>query len=125
MWIELVKDFLGQKAGQRIDVADADARALVAAGTARDVQGDPLVEAVQKSMAEALSKITGSIGSAVDSAMKEFAAARTRSRRHQVPAIFGEGGQGDPARTFGAYLIAVKSHDLKALEEMGSHYVEW
>ena len=35
MFVELTKEFLGRRAGERIDVAEADARQLLAAGTAR------------------------------------------------------------------------------------------
>jgi HK97 family phage major capsid protein len=125
MWIELLTDLLGQKAGARIDVCDADARLLIDAKKAQAVNNDPIVEAVQKSMAEALGKITGSISGAVDAAMKDFGSSLAKSRRNAVPAIFGENGHGDPKKTFGAFLLAIQQKNVKALEEMGSFYVDW
>ncbi len=35
MFVELLKDFLGKKAGERLDVADADAHLLIQQGAAR------------------------------------------------------------------------------------------
>jgi hypothetical protein len=58
MFLELLRDGNSHKAGERLDMAEADA--------------DPLTEAVHKSTAEAMSRITGSISTA---AVKEFAAA--------------------------------------------------
>jgi HK97 family phage major capsid protein len=127
MWIELLTDLLGQKAGARIDVCDADARLLIDAKKAQDVANDPIVEAVTKSMAEALLKITGSISGAVDAAMKDFGNTLAKSRKNAVPAIFGENGNGEPKKTFGAFLLAIQHKNVKALEEieMGSFYVDW
>ncbi len=41
-----------------------------------------------------------------------------------MKAIFGEGGSGDPRKTFGLFLIATRTGDTQALEEMGSRFVE-
>ena len=35
MFVELLKDFLGKKAGERIHVAEAEGRQLIATGVAR------------------------------------------------------------------------------------------
>src|SRR5690242_4309836 len=98
---------------------------LVAQGVAREVTHDPLGPLVAQTMEKAMDKLSEGIGTAVDAALKQFAQAQARSRKNAVPAIFGEGGTGDPKRTFGAFLLAVRTGDQKALEEMGSRWVEW
>lgn len=61
MFMELLLDHLGPKAGNRIDVSDADARFLIHSQQAKAVAGDPLAETVGKSVAEAICKITGGL----------------------------------------------------------------
>src|SRR5262249_18598757 len=34
-------------------------------------------------------------------------------------------GQGDPRKTFGLFLLAVRHGDRRALDDMGSRFVEW
>jgi HK97 family phage major capsid protein len=76
-------------------------------------------------MAKALEGIQGSLNTAVDAAIKDFAGTLQKSRKNAVPAIFGDGQTGDPKKTFGAFLTAVRTGDTKALDEMGSRFVEW
>src|SRR5262245_42414608 len=125
MFVELLTDFLGQKAGTRIDVSEADAKALLDAGTAKAVPGDPLADAVQRGVNDAVGKLTAGLQTAVETALKQFATAQSLSRKNAVPRIFGEGRGGDPKHTFGHFLLAVRHGDRKALEEMGSCFVEW
>jgi HK97 family phage major capsid protein len=125
MWIELLKDILGQKAGQRIDVAEADAQGLISQGFARPCAQDPTAEIIGKALGEAMGKLTASLNTAVEGALKQFAQTQTKSLRTQRKLLFGE-GDGDPQKpTFGKFLLAVRSNDKKALEEMGSRFVEW
>jgi HK97 family phage major capsid protein len=42
-----------------------------------------------------------------------------------VPLIFGEGSNGDPKRTFGRFLLAVRHRDHHTLEQLGSRFCEW
>ena len=42
MFVQLTKDFLGRKAGERIDVGEADAGSLIQSGTAVALSDDPL-----------------------------------------------------------------------------------
>lgn len=125
MFIELLKDFLGHRPGERIDVGEDDAHRLIEAGVARAVEGDPLAEAVTQAMTSTLGKFTQGLENAVDSALRDFAQAQTQSRRNAILRIFGDGGQGDPTHTFGSFLLAVRRGDRKALEEMGSTYQDW
>ena len=124
MFIQLQQDYLGQKAGQKIDVADNVAKALLEQGVAIAVQDDPLPEAINKALSESIAKITGSIETTIDECLREFAKARTLSLKNQIPAIFGD-GTGEPTRTFGQFLLAVRKGDRALLDEMGSKFAEW
>lgn len=125
MFIQLSRDYLGRKAGERLDVADDDARQLITQGLAQAVAGDPLNETVQRAVADTMARINGTLQQSVETALKQFTDAQTRSRKNAVPILFGAGGGGDPKRTFGQFLLAVRHGDRKALEEMGSQYAEW
>src|SRR3954453_18063125 len=125
MFVQLTRDYLGRKAGERIDLADADAQALLDAGTAAAVAGAPLEAIVQRALEQALAGVGGGVESAVEAALKRFAQAPTLARKNQMPPLFGEGGDGDPRRTFGRFLLAVRSGDRRTLDEMGSRFVEW
>jgi HK97 family phage major capsid protein len=125
MFVQLTKDYFGQKAGARVDVDEPAARSLIEQGVAEAVHGDPLGPVVARSMETLLTGLTNSLNTTIDATLREFAAARTRSRKNAVPAIFGEGHSGDPRRTFGSYLLAVRHHDTRALDEMGSHFADW
>src|SRR5262249_14321530 len=125
MFVQLIRDFLGKKAGERIDLAESDAMTLVQSGAAVAVPDDVITPMVNRALDQALAGVAGQVQSALDTTLKEFAQAQAKSRRGAVPAIFGEAGRGDPKRTFGRFLLAVRSHDVKTLEEMGSRFVEW
>lgn len=121
MFVQLTKDLLGKKAGERLEMSDSDAQGLIAGGAAIAVADD----VVSPLLARAMEGIPGAIQSAVDEALRQAAKAHTLSRKNAVPRLFGAGGTGDPARTFGRFLLAVRNHDRAALDAMGSRYVEW
>jgi HK97 family phage major capsid protein len=125
MFVQLTRDFLGRKAGERIDVGETDAKHLIDQGAAAPVVDNPLDQAINHALTDALGRITGTLQSSVDAALKEFATAQAKSRKNAVPAIFGDSGSGEPKRTFGAFLLAVRKGDVKALEELGSHFADW
>jgi HK97 family phage major capsid protein len=125
MFVQLTKDYFGQKAGARVDVDEPVAKTLLDQGVAQAVEGDPLGPVVARSMETMLAHLTKSLNDAIDAALREFAVAQAKSRKNAVPAIFGPGNGGDPRRTFGGFLLAVRNHDVKALEEMGSRFAEW
>jgi HK97 family phage major capsid protein len=125
MFVQLTKDYFGQKAGARVDVDDPVGRTLIEQGVAEAIQGDPLGPVVARSMEALLAGLTKSLNDTIDSTLREFAAAKTKSRKNAVPALFGEGNSGDPRRTFGSFLLAVRQHDTKTLEEMGSRLADW
>src|SRR5207302_527521 len=53
MFVQLTKEFMGRKAGERIDVQDADAQMLLAQQIAQPVSEDLITPAVQRAMEQA------------------------------------------------------------------------
>jgi hypothetical protein len=47
-WIELTKDYLGKKAGERLALDEKDAQPLISSGIARPVPDDPLGGAIAR-----------------------------------------------------------------------------
>lgn len=125
MFVELIRDCQGQQAGTRIDVSAEDAELLIRSQKAKKITGDPLADVVSEAMAEAIKGITGTLTAAMDGVIKEFAHTAQKSRRNALPAIFGDGPRGDPQKSFGAFLVAVRAGDTKALEGMGATYQPW
>ena len=101
MFIQLHKDFLGKKAGERLDLAEADARPLFQNGTASAVGDDALTPAVSRALDGAFARYAQGLDALVNQSLKAFADAQTQARRHAVPALFGPGGTGDPRKSFG------------------------
>jgi hypothetical protein len=87
MFVELLKDHFGQKAGARVDVDQANADFLIAQGTAKKVDGNPVEDLVAKALGDGMAKITEGLTQAVDSAIQQFI---TTSGKRQVP--FGTSG---------------------------------
>jgi HK97 family phage major capsid protein len=126
MFVELLKDFLGKPAGERIHVAEAEARQLLAAGIAKTVGDDPLTPLVTKAMESALSGFTRGLDTIVNETLKQFSQAQSLARKHSVPAIFGAVGNGDPRKSFGDWLLACARNDARYLEKhYGSSFVAW
>lgn len=132
MFVQLVKDFLGKKAGEKISVDDKEGQELIDKGFAKGVEGDPLNETINKSVADFFTKLSVTM----DNTIKQFANAQTKSRKNAVPLIFGEGGEGDPrGKTFGDWLVNVavactgkgdRSQATKRLnDDYGSSYNPW
>jgi HK97 family phage major capsid protein len=126
MFVELLKEYLGNAAGKRIDVAEADAQHLIQHGVARAVSDDLMTPAVSKAIEGAFSKFTQGLDGVIQEALKQFANAQTLANRHSVPAIFGQGSDGDPKKSFGDWLLAVARQDKHYLEKhFGSTFVNW
>ena len=121
MFVRLKKPFQGQQPGAQLDVGEADARTLFESGIAEAVEGDPLAPVISRSVEQ----LVASLNQAVETALQQFADAASKSRKNAVPAIFGPGGEGDPKRTFGSFLLAVRRNDHKTLEALGSRWVDW
>src|SRR5262245_47395132 len=125
MFIQLLRDYFGQKAGARIDVDEPVGRALIEQGAAEAVNGDPLAPAVARTMETMLGTLTRTLNDSLDATLRDFASARSRSRKNAMPAIFGPGADGDPKRAFGSFLLAVRRGDHAALDAMGSRWADW
>jgi HK97 family phage major capsid protein len=125
MFLQLLRDFLGHRVGERLEVPDADAQALIQSGIATAVTDDPLGPLIQASLDRALAGLSGQVQSSVDSLLGDYASAASRSRKNAIPAIFGPGNSGDLKHTFGRFLLAVRHNDRKTLDEMGSRFIEW
>jgi HK97 family phage major capsid protein len=108
MFVQLLQEFMGRKAGERIDVSARDAEALVAQKLAQPVTDDLITPAVQKAMEQAFGGFQKGLDAVIAEALKQFQSAQTKSRKNGVPAIFGDGGDGDThGKTFGDWLIQV------------------
>jgi hypothetical protein len=108
MFVQLHKEFMGRKVGERIDMSEADANALVAQQIASPVTDDLITPAVQRAMEQAIAGFQRGRGAVINASLKSFQDAQAKSRRHAIPAIFGENGDGDThGRTFGDWLVHV------------------
>ncbi len=108
MFVQLTKEFMGRKPGERIDVSEADANALVAQSLAQPVTDDLITPAVQKAMEQAFAGFQKGLDAVINTALKQFQDAQSQSRRLAVPAIFGPGGEGDThGKSFGDWLVQV------------------
>lgn len=107
MFIQLKQPYFGKQPGERVDVDATHAQALLQQGIAEAVAGDPLGEVVGRHMGLMLENLTKGIDQAITDALKQFKEAQAQARRHAVPALFGEGGEGDPRKNFGDWLIQV------------------
>jgi len=122
MFVQLIKEFLGKKPGERIDVDKEHADTLIEKGLAAPVTDDPIGPAIAKGLESAFGKLNAALEKTVDEALKSFANAQTQAKKHAIPAIFGEGGEGDPSRTFGDYLLGVRRGDSKFLADKYKSY---
>jgi HK97 family phage major capsid protein len=120
MFVQRRKDFLGRKPGERIDVSESDANALIAQQLATPVTDDLITPAVQKAMEQAFAGFQKGLDAVINTALKQFADAQTQARRHAVPAIFGPGGEGDPdGKTFGDWLLTVARAGARNVKAAG------
>src|SRR5438552_2625749 len=79
MFVQLTKDFLGKKAGERIDVHDADGQQMIQSGSAVAVPDDPLAPAVSRALEGALAKYSQNLDAAVNQALKAYADAQKQA----------------------------------------------
>jgi HK97 family phage major capsid protein len=127
MFVQLLKDHLGQKAGARVDVDEPVAKTLMEQGIAKELAANPLEELVAKSMEGILASLHKTLEANLEHQLKEFAKAQTCSRKGAAERIFGhrDADANPKGNTFGKFLLAVRLGDHKALEGMGAKYVEW
>jgi HK97 family phage major capsid protein len=126
MFVQLTKDSLGGKAGDRLDVSDADGRELIHSGAAVALGDDALTSAVNRAVDGALSRCTQQLDALINQSLKAFADAQGQSRRVAAPVLFGPGGDGDPKKSFGDWCLAVARNDRGYLEKhYRSTFSEW
>jgi HK97 family phage major capsid protein len=118
MFVQLTKEFLGRKPGERIDVSESDAQHLIAQQVAAPVADDLITPAVSRALEGAFTKFTQSLDGIINASLKAFQDAQAQARRHSVPQIFGDGGQGDPHKNFGDFCVCVAAKNHKKLEEV-------
>jgi HK97 family phage major capsid protein len=106
MWIELLKDYLGCKAGQRLDVEEKDAQHLISQSAARALANNPLAEAIEQQLGASMASVMKGLDEAVTSALNRFRDAQAQSRRLARPILFGD-KDGDPDKNFGDWLVNV------------------
>ena len=103
MFVQLTKELLGKPAGERIDVADADADRLIRQGWAQPIEHDLLTPAVTRA-------VQSGLDDAVDRALHSWLARQTKPGR--VPfAGLGDSVHDDPRagfKHFGEFSIAVR-----------------
>jgi hypothetical protein len=126
VFVTFLKEYLGTKPGQTVDVDPAHPDFLLGQGLAKVAEGDPPSPLVTKTMEQALGKLTDSLSAAVDAALQQFADAQAQSRRVARPLLFGPGGAGDPQKSFGDWCLAVARGDRGYLEKhYGSQFVQY
>jgi HK97 family phage major capsid protein len=122
MFIQLKQSYFGKPVGERVDVDEPHAKALIAQGIAEAVAGDPLGELVARQVGAMLDSLNKGLDAAVNEALQRFADAQSKSRKNAVPAIFGAGNSGDPQYNFGDFCLAVATKNHKRLEEVYHSY---
>ncbi len=126
LWIELLKDYLGKKTGEKLHVSEADAQMLIAGGIAKAVQDDPLGPVIARGLENALAGWSKGLDAIIQQTLKQFADAQSQGRRHSVPAIFGDAGAGNPNKSFGDFLLGCARNDRVYLEKhYGSTFQPW
>ena len=123
MFVQLIKEFLGNPPGKQIHVADEHGRQLVKQGVAQPVEGDPLAPIVDRSVEQMTDRLTRSLDGVLNEALVKFQDAQAQARRTAIPALFGAPadsaqGQGyNPKHCFGDWLVHVLRHDDAYLEK--------
>jgi HK97 family phage major capsid protein len=128
MFVTLKKDYLGQAAGVTLDVAeDAVAKSLIEQGVAAAVPGDPYGPIINQALQASMATLSKSLDGAINTALKQFGDAQSRSVKHGRPAIFGPTGDGDSkGKSFGDFCLAVARNDSSYLEKhYGSEFRPW
>lgn len=107
MFVQLSKDFLGKPAGERIDVADADADQLIRQGWAQPIDHDLLTPAIARA-------VQGGLDDAVDKAMQAWIRKQASGKPGgKIPfAGLGDSALDDPRagfKNFGDFAHAVRN----------------
>jgi HK97 family phage major capsid protein len=119
MFLKLLKEWKGKPAGEKIEVPDEFCQLLIENKTAEPIPGDPIGDMITKSLGQATEKWAQSMDSVINATLTKFLDAQSQAKKFAVPAIFGEGGEGDPKKNFGDWAAAVARDDHHYLSK---HY---
>src|SRR5438094_422016 len=97
MFVQLIQDFLGRPAGERIDVSEADAQHLIHQGKAAALTDDPLTPLIQRT-------VTEQVGGVVEKALDKF----LKTRNKKSPFAPGD-DPGAGFKNFGEFAQSVKT----------------
>jgi HK97 family phage major capsid protein len=136
MFIQLKKPYFGKQPGERVDVEDVNAKSLIEQGIAETVQGEHLGGLIEKQIGGMLEGLTRGLNDTITKTLEQFSKAQALSRKNAVPALFGDGGAGDPKKNFGDWLmnvaVAGSKNGKRAVEaqdrlekEYGSMFNTW
>jgi HK97 family phage major capsid protein len=122
MKIVFIKPYMNHAAGAIVEIIDeVIAKSIIDHGYAKAAETDPIDAAIGLSV-EAL---TSRIDAALKKTLDQLTTAQQKSRKNGIPEIFGPNGKGDPKRTFGNFLIALRTGDKKTLDNLGSEWEPW
>jgi HK97 family phage major capsid protein len=119
MFVKLLKDWKGKPAGETIDVPDEFAPLLLDQQLAAVLPHDPVQDIITRSLEQATGKWAQSMDQVINLTLQKFRDVQGQARKHAVPAIFGEGSDGDSKKNFGDWACAVARDDRAYLEK---HY---
>lgn len=111
----LIKLLAGKDVGKVVEMDDADAKSMIEQNLATAAVGKSIENLVQQSTQAFEKSVEKSIATSVDAALTNFLEAREGAKKHAVPAIFGDGGDGDTNHCFGDWL----HHAIKAIVGKG------
>ncbi len=126
MLVKLKQDFIGSSAGKVLDVSEVDAATLLEKGIAEPAGDDVLSPVLARAMEAAMTRVSDSLNQVVEATLKRFREAQEQARKHAVPAIFGDAGDGDPRKNFGDWLAhAIQAATGKPREALdAAEYLE-
>jgi HK97 family phage major capsid protein len=102
--IKLKADFMGTPAGKIVEAKDDEAQVLIDKGIAEKAGEDALHGIITRASQALTDKVNDSVSRIIDATLKQFLEAQSQAKKFAMPAIFGKGGDGDPARNFGDWL---------------------
>jgi hypothetical protein len=92
MFVELTREWMGQKAGAVIDLADPDAKILTDGGVAKVVATDPLSPLLTKAMGSMFDGMQKAIDAAVNKALADLQATKALPRSQAAAKLEKEYG---------------------------------
>jgi HK97 family phage major capsid protein len=126
MFVQLLKDWKGKPAGEKLEVPDEFGSLLIDQQVAAPVSEDPIQGIITKSLEGVTSKWAQSMDQVIALTLQKFQDAQSQARKHAVPAIFGAGNDGDPKKSFGDWACAVARQDSAYLEKhYGSQRIDY